>query len=485
MKNKTFPPRRSSTLLRRIASAALLLLTFHTAAMAITITLKPGRGSGSDIVIYSEDRSLYATDVASAANGQFWEEGTKLWFRFPDCPGSFTARGDDVFLGWTIDSEDGATLSPGTQYQISKELTLYAQWGVVEFDECTDFATLKYTVTNTSPREVSLIGFEVPEISDFSIPASVHHDGEEYAVTGIGDECCKENDDITALTIPATVRSIGSEAFYDCENLTTLTFAEGSQLESIGENAFRDCHKLTSVYSIPGSVKATGSVIVFRGCPLEIVTIVGHGNYSDYSFKYLFQASAVQVTLPSNEAGGAKWTTFYTPKCNFQADDATTVYKAELVGSTLLLHEVQDRIINKENAVILKSTGNPVLTKTEAESTDASTNDLLGSNGDLDTPTDAYVLYGGAEGLGFYPYSGAMLQAGKAYVVITSGSGVKGFVGMTETPDIGTTAIPSMPAQEAAQDEAAPWYTIDGRRLPARPARPGIYIRSGRKAVIR
>ena len=485
MKNKTFPPRRSSTLLRRIASAALLMLTFHTAAMAFTVTLTPGRGSGSDIVINSGFSANMAANRSSATRGQFWWEGSDLWFKLPDCPGSFTARGDDVFLGWTIDSEDGATLSPGTQYQISKELTLYAQWGIVEFDECTDFATLKYTVTNTSPREVSLIGIDEINNYDISIPASVHHDGEEYAVTGIGDECCKENDDITALTIPATVRSIGSEAFYDCENLTTLTFAEGSQLESIGENAFRDCHKLTSVYSIPGSVKATGSVIVFRGCPLEIVTIVGHGNYSDYSFKYLFQASAVQVTLPSNDADGAKWTTFYTPKCNFQADAVTTVYKAELVGSTLLLHEVQDRIINKENAVILKSTGNPVLTKTKAESTDASPNSLKGTEDELETPTGCYVLYGGTEGLGFYPYSGAKLNPGKAYVVITSGSGVKGFVGMTETPDVGTTAIPSMPAQEAAQDDAAPWYTIDGRRLPARPKRPGIYIRSGRKAVIR
>ena len=141
MEKKTFPPRRSSTLLRRIASAALLMLTFHTAAMAITVTLKPGRGSGSDIVINSGFSANMAANRSSATRGQFWWEGDQLWFKFPDCPGSFTARGDDVFLGWTIDSEDGAKLSPGTQYQISKELTLYAQWGVVEFDECTDFAT--------------------------------------------------------------------------------------------------------------------------------------------------------------------------------------------------------------------------------------------------------------------------------------------------------------------------------------------------------
>nr|MCR5432996.1 leucine-rich repeat domain-containing protein [Bacteroidaceae bacterium] len=378
MEKKTFPPRRSSTLLRRIASAALLMLTFHTAAMAFTVTLTPGRGSGSDIVINSGFSANMAANRSSATRGQFWFEGDQLWFKFPDCPGSFTARGDDVFLGWTIDSEDGATLSPGTQYQISKSLTLYAQWGVVEFVENTDFAMLKYAVTNMSPREVSLI--EIDEITngDISIPASVGHDGEEYAVTVIGDGVCKENDKITALTIPATVRSIGSqsfkscenlttltipakvrtigsESFQSCENLTTLTFAEGSQLETIGRYSFSYCKNLRSVYSIPGSVKSPETAGVFRGCPLEIVTIVGHGNYSDYSFKYLFDAPTVQVTLPANEADGAKWTTFYTPKCNFQADEATTVYTAELVGNTLLLHEVQDRIINKENAVILKS----------------------------------------------------------------------------------------------------------------------------------
>ena len=485
MKNKTFPPRRSSTLLRRIASAALLLLTFHTAAMAITITLKPGRGSGSDIVIYSEDRSLYATDVASAANGQFWEEGTKLWFRFPDCPGSFTARGDDVFLGWTIDSEDGATLSPGTQYQISKELTLYAQWGVVEFDECTDFATLKYTVTNTSPREVSLIGFEVPEISDFSIPASVEDHGEVYAVTGIGDGFGRSNMYMTTLTIPATVRSIGTEAFRSCSNLTTVTIAEGSQLESIGDGAFNNCDNLTSVYGIPACAKAPLDGNIFSFTELNKVTIVGHGNLDDGLLDRFYNVASWQWIVPSNEFGGAKWTTFYTPFANLQADDATTVYKAELVGNTLLLHEVQDRIIDSGTGVILKSTGNPLLTKTEAESTDASHNDLEGNVSDIDAFPEYYVLYGGEEGLGFYPYSGAKLNGGKAYVVITSGSGVKGFIGMTETPNIGTTAIPCLPVQEAAQDEAAPWYSIDGRRLPARPAQPGIYIRGGRKAVIR
>ena len=126
-----------------------------------------------------------------------------------------------------------------------------------------------------------------------------------------------------------------------------------------------------------------------------------------------------------------------------------------------------------------------MLTKTDAESTDASPNSLQGTYKDSETPTGCYVLYGGAEGLGFYPYNEEKLQVGKAFIIIPSDSDVNGFVGMMETPNVGTTDIQCMPVQEAAQDEAAPWFTIDGRRLPALPARPGIYIRSSRKAVIR
>ena len=485
MEKKTFPSRRSSTLLRRIASAALLMLTFHTAAMAITVTLKPGRGSGSDIVINSEVSGNMAADWTSAAGGQFWLEGKQLWFKIPDCPGSFTSPGTEVFKEWCLDSEDGSAIYPGAAYPINDYLTLYAKWGLAEFVEYTSGANFICAITNTSPREVSLIGFEVPEISDFSIPASVEDHGEVYAVTGIGDGFGRSNMYMTTLTIPATVRSIGTEAFRSCSNLTTVTIAEGSQLESIGDGAFNNCDNLTSVYGIPACAKAPLDGNVFSFTELNKVTIVGHGNLDDGLLDRFYSVTSWQWIVPSNEFGEAKWTTFYTPFANLQADDATTVYKAELVGNTLLLHEVQDRIIDSGTGVILKSTGNPLLTKTEAESTDASHNDLDGNARDIDAFPEYYVLYGGAEGLGFYPYSGAKLNGGKAYVVITSGSGVKGFVGMTETPDVGTTAIPSMPAQEAAQDEAAPWYTIDGRRLPARPTRPGIYIRSGRKAVIR
>jgi hypothetical protein len=41
------------------------------------------------------------------------------------------------------------------------------------------------------------------------------------------------------------------------------------------------------------------------------------------------------------------------------------------------------------------------------------------------------------------------------------------------------------PAQSAGADGRHDWYTLDGRRLSARPSRPGIYFHDGRKVVVR
>ena len=46
MKKKTFPPRRSSTLLRRAAAFAVLMLAAQTDLWAFTVTLKDGREEG-------------------------------------------------------------------------------------------------------------------------------------------------------------------------------------------------------------------------------------------------------------------------------------------------------------------------------------------------------------------------------------------------------------------------------------------------------
>lgn len=472
-------------LLRRAAVFAVLMLAAQTALWAYKVTLKPGRGTGEVIVLDSEEPTLQATDNDHFAEGKFFMDGEKLWFMFPFCPGSFTAPTGEVFLGWYINAEDGKVEKDGHCHILTEDLVLIAKWGAVEFEYYGDGGIIKFAATNNSPREVKLIEILNMEGDNLTIPASVEDGDESYSVVEIADGLGAYNEKLTALTIPATVRRIGTEAFRLCNHLTTVTFEEGSQLTSAGENAFNGCQSLQYIYNIPCSVKSDEGEMFFNNSGLEEVTIWGNNGKVNTALRDIYGASTVKMTVPANKFGDDYWTTFFHGEASFQADASTTVYKAELIGSSLQLHEVADRIVNRATAVILKSTGNPVLTKTDTESSDEAPNDLQGSSSELKTTAGAYVFSGGAEGLGFYPFSGTQLNDGEAHIIIGPEMGVYDFVDMMETPNVGTTAIPSMPAQEAAQDEAAPWYSIDGRRLHVRPTRPGIYLRGGRKVIIK
>lgn len=49
-----------------------------------------------------------------------------------------------------------------------------------------------------------------------------------------------ENPKLTSITLPASVKSIGSYVFQKCYELSSITFEEGSKLESVGNYAFSE-----------------------------------------------------------------------------------------------------------------------------------------------------------------------------------------------------------------------------------------------------
>ena len=65
-------------------------------------------------------------------------------------------------------------------------------------------------------------------------------------------------------TVPDSVRGIGSNAFYKCNNLTSIKFGENSQLGSIGLSAFSNCKSLAAII-LPNSVTSIGES-AFGGC---------------------------------------------------------------------------------------------------------------------------------------------------------------------------------------------------------------------------
>lgn len=111
------------------------------------------------------------------------------------------------------------------------------------------------------------------------IPDTVISGGQPYTVTAIGDSAFNPSSprsNVSSVFIPATVRSIGDSAFSYCNALTTVTFAEGSQLKSIGRAAFygtEHAYPRFKEIKIPDSVETIGNGAFYDCRDLERITL--------------------------------------------------------------------------------------------------------------------------------------------------------------------------------------------------------------------
>ena len=109
--------------------------------------------------------------------------------------------------------------------------------------------------------------------TELTLPDSfTAYDGTEVTSYQIYDYAFYGRDDLTAVTIPDSVTSIGREAFYNCTSLTSVTIP--NSVTSIGDEAFKYCDSLASV-TIPDSVESIG-IEAFSVCDsLALVSFEG------------------------------------------------------------------------------------------------------------------------------------------------------------------------------------------------------------------
>ncbi len=119
---------------------------------------------------------------------------------------------------------------------------------------------------------------------EISIPNQVEYNGTLYNVKGIGEGAFSNSPELTNISIPEGITTIGLYAFSDCTGLSSIiiphgvvkidtsTFINCSNLSSISlpnsvteicDDSFRDCSSLLSIY-IPENVSNIASA--FRGC---------------------------------------------------------------------------------------------------------------------------------------------------------------------------------------------------------------------------
>lgn len=80
-------------------------------------------------------------------------------------------------------------------------------------------------------------------------------------ITTVGNYAFAENHYLQSVTVAASVQAIGEDAFSLCENLTSVTFAENSQLTRIGSGAF-SCTGIKNM-TIPANVNFLGQGLFY------------------------------------------------------------------------------------------------------------------------------------------------------------------------------------------------------------------------------
>ena len=329
------------------------------------------------------------------------------------------------------------------------------------------------------------------------------------SVTTIGTNAFASCTKLESINIPASVMTIGASAFEGCNALTSFdvdannnfyaseggvlfnkdktiliqypasksgsTYTIPASVTTINSYAFYYSTGLTEV-TIPASVTAIGSY-AFRYCSnLGTVTLLSNPYITGDAFTGIKSGATIAMNLTANAAGGAYWLTFYNQNLYFQADENTQIFKAALSDDKLTLTELTaDKKVNAAKAVILKSTASTITMTlvTSNSSNDFNGNSLKGVATAVGKTSDGttYVLNNGTQGVGFYRLAtGKTLGVGKAYLTY-DGALAPEFLGFgNETTGIDATLVNSEKVNSVV-------YDLQGRRV-AQPTK-GLYIVNG------
>ena len=176
--------------------------------------------------------------------------------------------------------------------------------------ECTSLTSIEI------PASVETIGNTA--FSDCSSLATVTFEKGSRLKT-IGNNAYYRCTSLTSIEIPASVETIEKKAFMHCSSLATVTFEKGSQLKTIAgdsyDGAFSDCSSLTSI-EIPASVETIGKEAFKRCSSLATVTfekgsqlkIIGggysssshFGTYSDYYGAFSDCTALTSIEIPAS-----------------------------------------------------------------------------------------------------------------------------------------------------------------------------------------
>ena len=197
-----------------------------------------------------------------------------------------TKIGEGAFAGCTtllnVHFENTASLSVGAKAFENCESIRNVYTGSIEKWLCNSFADLKANPTYYADA----LYFGNEKFDDETLDLTGITSVSSYAFASLG---------FTTVKIPASLTAIGNGAFANCKKLSSVVFADGSQLSGIPASAFAGCSALAEI-TLPASVKTIGNNS-FEGCsaltaaPItDAITSIGQ-----YAFKGCSALTSVKL----------------------------------------------------------------------------------------------------------------------------------------------------------------------------------------------
>lgn len=195
-----------------------------------------------------------------------------------------------------------------------------------------------------------------------------------------------------------------------------------------------------------------------------------------------------EISLKASTIDGLCWSTFYCGDAGYRIADGeeACAYTATVSDDKIILHML-GRVIPKGTAVIIVGEDNSIsMTRDDVSAAEySSVNDLKG----VDLPTartsltsndteTLYMLSNKNNNFGFHSFAAANVPARKAFFTVPASANARPF---SMVFDEETTAIRQLRKTVAE----SPVYDLNGRVVRGNNLKPGVYVKNGKKVVVK
>ena len=201
---------------------------------------------------------------------------------------------------------------------------------------------------DTTPNYATLTG-AVDNLTSITIPETITYEGTTYSVTSIGKNAFYYCDSLTSITIPNSVTSIGESAFENCFSLNSITIP--NSITSIEKLVFGSCDSLTSI-TIPNSVTSIGEQ-AFYGCNTLTSIAIPNSVTSIGERAFAVCPTLTSITIPNSvmSIGERALSECYFLKTNFINNSLLNAEENNYWGATFVDQDIDGLLIRNDTVI--------------------------------------------------------------------------------------------------------------------------------------